>query len=267
MYGAIESGAKGRGFLNLGIVMRILQQITVGASLVVIAGAALAAEEHAHWAYEGGEGPAHWGDMSKDFAACNGRHQSPVDLKGARKGDNEDVSLAWKPFAPVVLNNGHTIQAKAAEGNTTKFGDKTYVFRQMHFHHRSEHSVDGKLSPMEAHFVHEGPDGKLLVLGVLINEGAANPEIAKLWEVAPAKTGEATAKSAIDFAKLVPVSSDFYRYSGSLTTPPCSEIVEWVVFRDPITASKQQIETFARLYPANNRPVQALNDRSIVFGK
>ncbi len=247
--------------------MSILKQMVVGTILAVAPAAATAAEGHAHWAYEGGEGPTHWGEMSKDFAACNGRHQSPVDLKGARKGDNEDVSLAWKPFAPVVLNNGHTIQAKAADGNTTRFGDTTYVFKQMHFHHRSEHSVDGKLSPMEAHFVHEGPGGKLLVLGVLINEGAANHEIAKLWEVAPAKEGEATAKSAVDFAKLIPVNSDFYRYSGSLTTPPCSEIVEWVVFRDPITASKEQIEKFATLYPANNRPVQSLNDRTIVFGR
>ena len=243
----------------------MLKHIVVGTIIAVLPAAAVATG-NAHWAYEGSEGPAHWGEMSEDFAACNGRRQSPIDLKGARKGDNEDVSLAWKPFAPVVLNNGHTIQANAAAGNTTKSADKTYVLRQMHFHHLSEHSVDGKLSPMEAHFVHEGPGGNLLVLGVLIKEGKENPEIAKLWEVAPAKEGEATAKSAVDFAKLVPVRSDFYRYGGSLTTPPCSEIVEWVVFRDPITASKEQIEAFARLYPANNRPVQSLNDRTIVFG-
>lgn len=244
----------------------MLKHIVVG-TIIALLPAAAVATGHAHWAYEGGEGPAHWGTMSEDFAACNGRRQSPIDLKGARKDDNEDVSLAWKPFAPIVLNNGHTIQAKAAAGNTTKFADKTYLLSQMHFHHSSEHSIDGKLSPMEAHFVHEGPGGKLLVLGVLINEGEENPEIAKLWEVAPAKEGEATAKSAVDFAKLVPVHSEFYRYGGSLTTPPCSEIVEWVVFRDPITASKEQIEAFARLYPVNNRPVQSLNDRTIVFGK
>ncbi len=247
--------------------MNIAKLLVVGTMLAAVPAAATAEEGHGHWAYEGGGGPAHWGEMSKDFAACNGRRQSPVDLKGAIDGDNEDVSLAWTPFAPLVLNNGHTIQAKAADGNSTKFGDKTYVFKQMHFHHKSEHSIDGKLSPMEAHFVHEGPGGKLLVLGVLIDEGAANPEIAKLWEVAPAKTGEATAKSAVDFAKLVPASSDYYRYGGSLTTPPCSEIVEWVVFREPIAASKEQIDAFARLYPVNNRPVQALNDRSIVYGK
>jgi carbonic anhydrase len=248
--------------------MRMVRQILAGMLLVALpAGAAIAAEGHAHWAYEGTEGPAHWSEMSKDFAACSGRHQSPVDLKGERKGDNEDVSLAWKPFAPVVVNNGHTIQAQAATGNTTKFGDKTYVFRQMHFHRQSEHSIDGKLSPMEAHFVHEGPGGKLLVLGVLINEGKANAEIAKLWKVVPGKQGEATAKEVVDFAKLVPASSVFYRYAGSLTTPPCSEIVEWVVFGEPITASKEQIATFARLYPNNNRPVQSLNDRTIVFGK
>jgi len=137
----------------------------------------------------------------------------------------------------------------------------------MHFHHQSEHSIDGKRSPMEAHFVHEGPDGKLLVLGVLIEDGDANPEIAKLWAVAPRKKGEAHAKEAVDFAKLVPLGSDFYRYGGSLTTPPCSEVVSWVVFRQPITASKEQIDTFAQIYPVNNRPLQALNDRAIVLGE
>jgi carbonic anhydrase len=247
--------------------MEKIEQLVFAALLAMLPMASSAAETHGHWAYEGKEGPEHWAAISKDFAACSGRSQSPVDLKGASKGDNEDVALAWKPFAPVVVNNGHTIQANAAEGNTTKFGDKSYVFKQMHFHHTSEHSVDGKLSPMEAHFVHEGPGGKLLVLGVLINEGAANPEIAKLWTAAPQKEGKATAGGTIDFAKLVPTQSDFYRYSGSLTTPPCSEIVEWVVFREPITASKEQIETFARLYPVNNRPVQSLNGRAIVFGR
>ncbi len=247
--------------------MSILKQLVVGTIFAVGPAAATAAEGHTHWTYDGGEGPEHWATMSKDFAACSGRQQSPIDLKGAREGDNEDISLAWTPFAPVVLNNGHTIQVQAAEGNKTKFGDKTYAFKQMHFHHRSEHSIEGKLSPMEAHFVHEGPDGKLLVLGVLIGEGAENPEIAKLWKVAPQKEGKATADSAVDFAKLIPAQSDFYRYSGSLTTPPCSEIVEWVVFREPITASKEQIETFARLYPVNNRPLQSLNGRAIVFGK
>jgi carbonic anhydrase len=234
---------------------------------ITIATAALAASDHPHWTYEGHEGPEHWGALSKDFAACNGQHQSPVNLKGASAGDNEDITLNWKPFTPVVTNNGHTIQANAVDGNTTKFGDKTYKLLQMHFHHPSEHTVDGKLAPMEAHFVSKGADGKLLVLGVMIDEGKANDQIAKLWAVAPPEQGEAKAKEAVDFAKLVPTDSKFFHYTGSLTTPPCSEIVNWIVFTDPITASKEQIETFARLYPNNHRPVQALHDRTVTLGQ
>lgn len=235
--------------------------------LAALSVGALAANDHPHWTYEGHEGPEHWGSLSKDFAACNGPHQSPVNLTGAHSGDNEDITLNWKPFTPVVKNNGHTIQADAADGNTTKFGDKTYKLLQMHFHHTSEHTIDGKSSPLEAHFVNKGPDGKLLVLGVLINEGEANSEIAKLWQVAPKKSGDAKAKSAVDFSKLVPVTSKYYRYTGSLTTPPCSEIVEWVVYADPITASKEQIDAFAKLYPVNNRPVQVLHERTVTFGR
>jgi carbonic anhydrase len=248
--------------------MHIRRRIAPALLLAALTAAAFAAtDQHPHWTYEGSEGPEHWGALSKDFAACNGAHQSPVNLSGAQGGDNENILLNWKPFAPKVVNNGHTIQAAAAPGNTTTLADRTYALQQMHFHHPSEHTIDGKRAPMEAHFVSKGADGKLLVLGVLIEEGKANEEIARLWEVAPKKQGDAQAKSAVDFAKLVPAGSKFYRYSGSLTTPPCSEIVDWVVFADPITASKEQIDAFAKLYPGNNRPVQALHDRTIVFGR
>lgn len=249
--------------------MQTSRRIAAALALAAIttASAALAASDHPHWTYEGHEGPEHWGELSKDFAACNGQHQSPVDLKGSSAGDNENIALSWKPFAPVVTNNGHTIQANAVDGNTTKFGDKTYKLLQMHFHHTSEHTIGGKSFPLEAHFVNKGDDGKLMVLGVMIAEGAANPEIAKLWAVAPDKPGEEKAKAPVDFAKLIPTKSKFFRYSGSLTTPPCSEIVDWVVYVDPITASKEQIATFAKLYPENNRPVQALHDRSVTLGR
>jgi len=241
----------------------------IGLALATLAVPAFADDHaHAHWAYEGAEGPAHWGSLNSDFAACSlGAQQSPVNLTKALAGASEALALNWKPFAPVVLNNGHTIQAPAAEGNVTTFDGKPYAFQQVHFHHLSEHTIDGRHAPMEAHFVHKGADGKLLVLGVMIEEGKANPEIAALWEVAPQQSGEAPAKASVDFAKLVPSASKFYRYAGSLTTPPCSEIVQWVVFEEPITVSKEQIEAFAKLYPDNARPVQALNERTIVFGR
>lgn len=247
--------------------MHIRRQLAPALVLAALSATALAAGDQPHWTYEGSEGPDRWSALSNDFAACSGWHQSPVNLAGTHSGDNGDITLNWKPFIPKVLNNGHTIQAAAAAGNTIKLGDKTYTLQQMHFHHPSEHTVDGKSFPLEAHFVNKDADGKLLVLGVLIDVGKANPEIAKLWEVAPKTVGDAQAKSVVDFSKLVPISSKFYRYSGSLTTPPCSEIVEWVVFADPITASKEQIDAFAKLYPANNRPVQALHDRTITFGR
>jgi len=229
---------------------------------------ASAGEHQPHWTYVGKEGPKHWGDLSADFAACSlGHRQSPVDLTDAHRTDIGEIQLQWKPVAPVVSNNGHTIQAAAVDGNTTTFGGKTYALLQSHFHHPSEHTIGGQRAPLEAHFVNRGADGKLLVLGVMITEGAANPEIAKLWQAAPSKTGEAQAKQTIDLTSLVPAQSKFYRYEGSLTTPPCSEIVDWIVFADPITASREQIDTFAKLYPDNSRPLQQLHERTIVFGR
>lgn len=249
--------------------MTIFHRPALAIVLALFSTAALAAEDHhPHWTYEGSEGPEHWSSISPEFSACSlGQHQSPIDLAKAQQGDNVELALGWTPFAPVVLNNGHTIQAVAASDNTTTFSGKTYALQQMHFHHPSEHAIDGKRAPMEAHFVNKGSDGKLLVLGVLIDEGAANPQIAELWQVAPQSQGEAKTKEPVDFAKLVPLTSKFYRYSGSLTTPPCSEAVEWVVFADPITASREQIDAFAHLYPANSRPLQAPHERTITLGR
>lgn len=234
--------------------------------LVAVSAAAFAGDQP-HWTYEGHEGPEHWAELTPDFAACKGNQQSPVDLTAASAGDNVDLALDWKPFAPTVTNNGHTIQAAAAGTPTTTLGGKVYTLQQMHFHHPAEHAIGGRRAPMEAHFVNKGPDGRLLVLGVMIEEGAANGEIAKLWEVVPAAVGAAPAKADVDFAKLLPTGGKFYRYAGSLTTPPCSEIVEWIVFADPITASKEQVAAFAKLYPINSRPVQVLHERTIVLGR
>lgn len=230
--------------------------------------AASAGEHQPHWTYDGKEGPKHWGDLSGDFAACSlGHRQSPVDLTEADRADMGEVELNWNASAPVVSNNGHTIQAGAAPGNTTTFAGQTYTLAQAHFHHPSEHTIAGWRAPLEAHFVNRGADGKLLVLGVMITEGDANPEIAKLWQAAPSTEGEAQANGTVDLASLVPAGSKFYRYEGSLTTPPCSEIVDWIVFADPITASREQIDTFAKLYPDNSRPLQQLHERTVVFGR
>ena len=245
-------------------MQNLIRRAGIAFVVATLASTALAEDGHPHWTYDGTGGPERWGTLSQDFTACSkGHQQSPVNLTNAHAGQDVPLTLDWNPFAPMVHNNGHTIQASAAPGNTTTLADRTYTLQQMHFHHPSEHTIDGKATPMEAHFVNQAADGKLLVLGVMIKEGAPNAEIAKLWEVVPQTTGDAKAKANIDFSKLIPLGAKFYRYAGSLTTPPCSEIVDWIVFATPVTASREQIEAFAKLYPVNNRPLQALHDRTI----
>jgi len=245
-------------------LIRALLAAAVGLSL---AGPALAAGDEDHWGYAGEDGPDHWAKLSKDYRACRGGQQSPVDLIATHRADNEDIKLRWAPFAPEVVNNGHTIQANAPKGNRTVFGGRSYILLQVHFHHRSEHTITGQHQPMEAHFVYRGAGGALLVLGVMLTEGEPKAEIAKIWAAMPTTEGEAQAAAKVDLARLVPADAASYRYAGSLTTPPCSEIVDWVVFADPIEVSTDQIATFTALYPTNNRPVQERNRRFILLGE
>lgn len=233
---------------------------------ILAAPATQASGDTPHWGYAGHEAPDHWAGLDAIYSACAGEQQSPVDLAAGRSAAAETIDRNWHPFSPLVLNNGHTIQANAPAGNVTIVDGKAYELLQVHFHHQSEHTIDGKHSPLEAHFVHKAADGALLVLGVMIEEGPASAEIQTIWEVVPAANAKAQAKAEADLAKMIPAGTHF-RYAGSLTTPPCSEIVNWVVFTQPITASKQQIQAFADLYPVNNRPVQALNRRFILVSE
>lgn len=248
--------------------VRFIAPLTFAIAAALACAMPLAADDHAHWSYEGHGGPAHWGELSQDFTACaKGTQQSPVDIKLTAPDRIQAPAVHWKPFAPGVVNNGHTIQANAAGEQITTLGDETFKLVQMHFHHDSEHTFDGRHAPMEAHFVHRSANGKLLVLGVMIESGDAHSEIEKVWQVMPKTEGTSIAKLPVDFARMIPGGGKFYRYAGSLTTPPCSEIVEWVVYADPIHASPGQIKAFADLYPHNNRPIQALGDRTVVLGQ
>ena len=210
-----------------------------------------AAGDKPHWSYGGKTGPEHWAELATEYANCRKTQQSPIDLVASHAADNENISLRWRQTTATVLNNGHSIQANFPAGSVTRFGDDTFRLLQVHFHHHSEHSISGRHSPMEAHFVHVGGDGSLLVFGVMIEVGDNNPEIAKIWLVAPQQEGEMPTKDIIDAAQLVPAHANYYRYEGSLTTTPCTQSVHWVVFADPIQASQQQIDAFAELYPGN----------------
>ena len=228
-----------------------------------------AATATVHWTYEGETGPQHWAELSPEFAlARDGKQQSPIDItkSAAKASDQPPLAADYQDAALDVQNNGHTIEDDYHDGGTLTVGGKAYKLAQFHFHSPSEHTIDGKHAPMELHLVHKDAEGKLAVVGVLIQEGAANPELDVLWKHMPRTVGRAGGASGVmvNAKKLLPPSLASYRYIGSLTTPPCSEPVQWFVLQQPITASAEQIATFQKVIHANNRPVQPLNGRSVV---
>ncbi|SDH13900.1 carbonic anhydrase [Roseospirillum parvum] len=224
------------------------------------------ADEAPHWGYHGDAGPAHWGGLAPQFAACaEGQAQSPVDLAAASVGEPIDFELNVLPAPLSVLNNGHTVQFNMDNGSTLTAEGVTYNLLQVHFHTPSEHVAKGKPFNAEAHFVHQAEDGSLAVVGVLVKEGKANPTLASLFEHLPAEEAEAQtfADTTIDANGLIPADSGLFHYSGSLTTPPCSEGVNWYVFTRPATASAKQLATLSGVLGANARPAQALNERAV----
>ncbi|MDF1793090.1 MAG: carbonic anhydrase family protein [Thalassobaculaceae bacterium] len=232
----------------------------------VVAGPAAAADGPS-WSYEGKTGPEGWGSLSKDYAVCaQGTAQSPVDLVSPIGADIEPVTIRWDAETDgQVLNNGHTIEVKVPNGSTVKVGTTTYDLLQFHFHHPSEHVVDGKPLAMEVHFVHQSAAGDLAVVGVLFEEGAENPALAPIWSAMPKEKGDGPVV-AITPKAFLPAGNAQFRYAGSLTTPPCSEIVTWIAYETPVQASRAQIAAFAELFPMNARPVQPLHRRFLLIG-
>jgi carbonic anhydrase len=226
------------------------------------AAAARAEGGHAHWSYED---PQHWGAHDAAAQACAiGAEQSPIDLTGAVKAEIQAPKLSWKPQAFEIVNNGHTIQANAAPGGFATTDGRKYELKQFHFHTPSEHAIGGERRAMEAHFVHAGTDGDLLVLGALMIGGAPNKAFSAIMDVAPKEEGGAALKGPIDAAALLPKARKFYRYQGSLTTPPCSEVVNWNVFATPVPVADDDITAFKALFEMNARPLQAVHRRVVL---
>lgn len=217
-----------------------------------------------HWTYEGEEGPEHWGDLAPEYAACaDGSAQTPIDITGAVEADLADPVFSYDVKSATVINNGHTIQANAAEGNTITVDGAVSPLKQIHFHAPSEHTINGKAAAAEVHFVHKTDDGVITVVGVMIVEGS-EPNAA--WQpYVDALTTEEGAETAVelDWNAMLPASHTTYRYTGSLTTPPCTEGVNWFLMTEPVALSADQIAAFTAAYEGNNRPIQALNDREI----
>jgi carbonic anhydrase len=226
----------------------------------------------AQWSYRGATGPDHWGDLSPEYVlAKTGKHQSPVDIATSRvvRKDASPLVLSYRPTSLEIMNNGHTVEDDYHGGGVLAIGGHEYTLAQFHFHSPSEHVIDGKHAPMEMHLVHKDAQGRLAVVGVLIQEGASHPELALLWEHLPDSPGraEAVAGAEVNASKLLPGSLACYRYTGSLTTPPCSEDVAWFVLQEPIQASADQIAAFRRVIDGNNRSTQPLNDRVITLSR
>lgn len=219
---------------------------------------ASATEGHG-WGYEGEGAPERWGELSPDYAACSaGTQQSPVDLTGTVEASLPDIPVDYRAMPLKILNNGHTVQCNAAAGSSITLDGTGYELLQFHFHHPSEHAIDGRRFDMEAHFVHKSAAGVLAVLGVMIAPGAENAALAPVFEAMP--MGKAEEREIpgvkIEPARMLPGDRAHFRYFGSLTTPPCSEGVNWTVLRTPIEASSDQIGKFAKAFPGNARPLQ-----------
>lgn len=223
------------------------------------------AAEH-HWAYEGPEGPDSWGKMEGYSLCSSGKNQSPVDLRGAVAAKLAPLQLKYESYASDILNNGHTVQVNYAPGSTLVVDSYEYHLKQFHFHAPSENLIDGKQFPLEVHFVHADSSGNLAVIAVFFDEGAANAALNEVEKNLPMRAGDRqTIDVPLAAMQLMPRSREYYRFSGSLTTPPCSEGVNWLVLKNPITASAAQIEKLHTAFgPSNARPVQPLNARVIV---
>ena len=220
----------------------------------------------AHWDYVGGAGPLAWAALKPEFSLCaSGQRQSPIDIRGGLAVDLEPVRFEYQASRFGVIDNGHTVQVNLAPGNAIEVGGKRFELLQFHFHRPSEERIDGRQFEMSLHLVHKDDQGRLAVVGLLFEKGPAQPVLQKVWANLPLeKNEEAAARVPLELNDLLPADRRYYTYMGSLTTPPCSEGVQWIVMRQPVTLTPEQIEIFARMYPMNSRPLQAAAGRRIL---
>jgi carbonic anhydrase len=221
-----------------------------------------------HWSYEGEAGPEHWAELSPDFATCDtGDEQSPVELSTAVPRDLPEIVFEYAPSPLTIQNNGHTIQVDYEAGSSITVGSEAYELVQFHFHAHSEHTIGGETFPLEMHLVHRAEDGALAVIGVLMEEGAANPAFDPVFNNLPAEeTERETVEGAnVSAGDLLPEGTEYFAYPGSLTTPPCSEGVSWFVLSEFGQLSEEQIRSFTVLFDDNFRPTQPLGEREILL--
>lgn len=222
-------------------------------------------EPLAKWGYAEEDGPKEWASLDERYEMCaQGMHQSPINIVNAIEAKIAPLLLDGKAKATNFVNNGHTVQANFTAGNKLTVDGADYSLKQVHFHTPSENTIDGKSFPMEAHFVHTNGDA-LAVVGVMFEIGSENATLNKLLRNLPENSGDKNQlKSEVIGYEMLPKSKEYYRFSGSLTTPPCSEGVKWFVLKTPVQLSESQLKDFNAVMPVNNRPVQEINARTIL---
>ena len=219
-----------------------------------------------HWSYEGEGAPENWAKIDKKFFMCKeGRNQSPINLTGFIESDLPAIKFDYNLVSTEMLDNGHTEQVNVKAGSSISIDGISFELKQFHFHTPSENNINGNSFPLEAHFVHASANKDLAVVAVMFEEGKANEALTELWEKMPEHAGEHHTIHAKHLDALLPKSREYYRFNGSLTTPPCTEGVRWLVMKTPITISRPQIDKFAKImHLHNNRPLQAVNARYIL---
>ena len=228
------------------------------------------AEAHAahplHWSYEGETGPQAWAKLAPEFASCGaGQRQSPIDIRDGMKVELEPIAFEYRPSSFKVTDNGHTIQTNVNGWNSMRLMGRVFRLVQFHFHRPSEEMIDGKQFEMVVHMVHQDSQGKLAVVAVLVDVGARQPVIQTVLNNLPLEKNSdiAVTSNSLDMNQMLPGDRRYFTYMGSLTTPPCTEDVLWIVMKQPVQATVEQLNLFSRIYPMNARPIQATAGRVI----
>lgn len=234
-------------------------------ALPSVAIAASAARPEVHWSYTGDNGPDRWGQLLPDWKQCAvGTRQSPIDIRDTIRVDQEAIRFDYRASRFSVVDTGHTIQVNVSSGNVIEIMGRRFELMQFHFHRPSEERINGRQYDMVVHLVHRDSEGRLAVIAVLLERGQDQALVQTVWNYLPLERGDSyDAPVSIDLNQLLPKDKAYFTYMGSMTTPPCSEGVLWMVLRQPVQVSAQQISIFSRLYPMNARPLQAGSGRLI----
>jgi carbonic anhydrase len=243
-----------------------MKSVLLAISMVVFTSNVLA-NEPAHWSYEGEGSPQNWSKLSPDYMLCEkGKNQSPINIHKSMKVHARPLHINYKMPPISLINNGHSIQANVQEGDFIRLDGEEFTLQQFHFHSPSENTINGKSFPLEAHFVNMDADGEIAVVAVMFEIGKANPALTQISRQLPDDIGETVVlKQKVDIKRLLPESLAHYRYTGSLTTPPCTEGVRWMVVKQPLTLSTEQLTWFtSAINHANNRPLQDLHGRVVL---